>query len=418
MKLRWKRLVFSVAVAWLIGVVGASLSRQASTYSGPQDHTWLSTLIPFEGVAFAQGAAQAPARQQMSEVAFKNIQVLKGIPVDEFMGTMGLFSAALSVCCGDCHMGAGTDHPDWAADPPRKRTARRMIEMVNGINKANFNGRQVVTCWTCHRGSQSPAVTPPIDTIYSTPAFVPPDVLPTANPATSGTPPADQILDKYIQALGGAAALAKLTSYTAKGTSMLFGEAKADPAEISAKAPNQLAVLVHQREGDLARTFDGQNAWVMLPLTVVGEYPLNASAREGARLDAQLAFPGGLKQFFKNWKVSYPASLCVAHDDSGQCSENHDVYVVQGNENGMLATFYFDKKTGLLDRVIHDASSAMGRVPTQIDYSDYRPVAGVMMPHKYTYGWVSGREDYVLTEYQPNVTIDAAKFAQPVQRKK
>ena len=92
-------------------------------------------------------------------------------------------------------------------------------------------------------------------------------------------------------------------------------------------------------------------------------------------------------------------------------------YVLQANgDNGMLATFYFDKKTGLLDRVVHDAASAVGRVPTQIDYSDYRPIAGVMMPFKYTFGWVSGQEEYVLAEYQPNIPVDRAKFDRPVQR--
>jgi hypothetical protein len=186
----------------------------------------------------------------------------------------------------------------------------------------------------------------------------------------------------------------------------LFGEVNAFPAEIYAKAPNQIATIVHQREGDLARTYDGRDAWVMLPLTVVQEYPLTDSAREGARLDAQLAFPGGLKQFFGSWKVSYPATI-----------DGQDVYVVQGsNDKGLLATFYFDKKDGLLRRVIHYANSVVGRVPVQFDYSDYRPVAGVMMPFKFTYGWLSGREEYVLTEIQSNVPVDASKFAKPVQR--
>jgi photosynthetic reaction center cytochrome c subunit len=374
--------------------------------------SWLHGALPFENGPFentvhAQGK-QATAAPQMSEAAFKNITVLKGIPVDEFMGTMGLFSAALSVCCGDCHTGAGTSNPKWEADPPRKQVARRMVEMVNKINKESFGGRNVVTCWTCHRGAQSPAQTPPIDAIYSTPNFVPPDVLPAANPATSGTPPADQILDKYIQALGGAQRLAALTSYTAKGTSMLFGEVQADPVEISAKAPNLLATLVHQREGDLARTFDGRTAWVMLPLTVVGEYSLNAGAYEGGKLDAQLAFPAGLKAFFNSWRVTYPATI-----------DGRDVYVIQGTgNNGMIASFYFDKQTGLLTRMVRYFNSAVGRVPTQIDYSDYRPVAGVMMPYKWVYGWVSGREEYAITEYQPNVAVDAAKFAKPVQRAK
>jgi len=359
------------------------------------------------GLALAQTQTQTAAKPQMSEVAFKNIQVLKGIPVDEFMGTMGLFSAALSVCCGDCHVNAGTDRPQWDADPPRKIVARKMIQMVNAINRDNFKGTQVVTCWTCHRGAQNPATTPPIDAIYSTPVFVPPDVLPAANPATAGTPPADQILDKYAQTLGTADARAKLTSYTAKGTSMLFGEVNQDPTEIYAKAPDQLATIVHQREGDLARTFDGHEAWVMLPLTVVNEYPLTASAREGGKLDGEMAFPWHIKDFFKNWKVSYPATI-----------DSRDVYVVQGTAPGIVATFYFDKQTGLLTRMIRYANSAVGRVPTQIDYSDYRAVAGVQMPYKFTFGWVSGREEYTLTEIQPNAAVDAAKFGKPVQRAK
>src|SRR5881628_1497714 len=112
---------------------------------------------PSAGVLLARAQAPAAARPQMSEQQFKNIQVLKGIPVDEFMGTMGLFSAALSVCCGDCHTGAGTSNPKWEADPPKKLMARQMTMMVNNINKTSFGGRQVVTCWTCHRGSEAPA---------------------------------------------------------------------------------------------------------------------------------------------------------------------------------------------------------------------------------------------------------------------
>ncbi len=358
------------------------------------------------GRAFAQAQTKG-APKQMSEQAFKNITVLKGIPVDEFMGTMGLFSAALSFCCKDCHTGAGSSNPKWEDDPPRKVVARRMAQMVSKINQDNFNGRQVVTCWTCHRGSPSPAITPPIDTIYGDTVFTPTDVLPVANPTTGGTPPADQILDKYITALGGADALSRLTSFTAKGTSHLFGEVQEDPAEISAKAPNYLVTVVHQREGDVARTYNGQEAWVMLPLTVIGKYSLNGSMLEGAKLDAQMAFPGGLKQFFSSWRVTYPSVV-----------NGKPVYVVQGSGNGLIATFYFDKQSGLLNRMVRYAGTAMGRVPTQIDYSDYRPVNGVMMPYKWTYGWISGQEIYSLSEIQPNVAVDNAKFGQPVQRTK
>ena len=150
---------------------------------------WLGTALPFGGLAFAQ----AP-RQLMSEEAFKNIQVLKGIPVDEFMGTMGLFSAALNVCCGDCHVGAGGSDPKWEADDkPEKRTARRLVTMVNKINKENFGGAQMVTCWTCHHGSTFPSSTPPIDSIYSDPSVVPPWTFCRPLPANLGQPSAEQI---------------------------------------------------------------------------------------------------------------------------------------------------------------------------------------------------------------------------------
>ena len=361
---------------------------------------WLASI--------ALTGAQAPApKPQMSEQAFKNIQVLKGIPVDEFMGTMGLFSAALSVCCAECHTGAGTSNAKWEDDPPRKRTARRMVQMVAAINRDNFNGRQIVTCWTCHRGSQSPLVTPALDRMYGEPVIEPPDILARA---TSGEPTADEIFDKYIQALGGAARLASLTSYVAKGTSTPFGDVvgKGYATEIYAKAPNQLATIVHQQEGDMARTFDGREGYFLLPLTVIELYPWTGGALEGAKLDAELAFPGRIKEFLTNWRVGFSTTLNGA-----------DVRVVQGTgAAGLVATFYFDKASGLLVRMARYTNSSVGRVPTQIDFSDYRPVAGVMMPFKWSYSWLSGRDEFALTDVQPNVATDPAKFGRPAVTKR
>jgi photosynthetic reaction center cytochrome c subunit len=349
----------------------------------------------------AIATAQQP---QMSDEAFKNIQALKGIPVDEFMGTMGLFSAALSMCCGDCHTGAGTSNPKWEDDPPRKRTARRMVQMVDTINRTNFNGRHVVTCWTCHRGQPRPAATPSMDRIYGEPVTEPGDVLPTA---TSGVPTIDQIFEKYVAAMGGAQRLNGVTSLIAKGTSIAYGEVgKGDPAELYAKAPNQLMTLVHQREGDLSRVFDGQNGYFMLPLTVVQVYPWTDGATEGAKLEAAMMFPARIKAYLGNWQVSFPLTL-----------DGREVDVVQGTgADNLLATFYFDKQSGLLNRMIHYRMSAVGRVPTQIDFSDYRTVGAVKFPFKWSYAWVSGREEYTWTDVQPNAAVDAAKFARPAPR--
>jgi hypothetical protein len=120
-----------------------------------------------------------------------------------------------------------------------------------------------------------------------------------------------------------------------------------------------------------------------------------------------MAFPLGLAKFFTNWKVGFPTTL-----------DGKDVSVIQGSNAGLLATFYFDKQTGLLTRYIRTANSAVGRVPTQVDYQEYRPVNGVMMPYKWVFGWVSGREEYALTEINPNAPVDESKFARPIPKTK
>src|SRR5438876_3712250 len=88
----------------------------------------------------AAQAAQAP-KPQMAEEIFKNISVLRGIPIDEFMDTMGMISAALGLNCLDCHTSdADKSWERFGADTTMKNTARRMIQMVNTINKENFKG--------------------------------------------------------------------------------------------------------------------------------------------------------------------------------------------------------------------------------------------------------------------------------------
>src|SRR5438876_1451021 len=90
-----------------------------------------------EAQALAQKIAQQTAQKPlMAEEVFKNVQVLKGIPVNQFMETMGFFAASLGLNCVYCHTSQSLE--DWdhfADDIPRKRMARTMILMVNDINK-------------------------------------------------------------------------------------------------------------------------------------------------------------------------------------------------------------------------------------------------------------------------------------------
>ena len=362
-----------------------------------------------------------------SDQVFKNVQALKGIPVDDFMGTMGIMTSALGYDCSECHVGAGTAQVSWETDTPRKRTARRMVEMVTTINRTNFGGRQVVTCWTCHRGRERPLTTPTMEFVYGTPPLESDDVM----TPTPGQPSPDQILDKYIEALGGAQRLAGLNSYAGTGTAVGFGGfGNGAQVQLFAKAPDQRAMIIEFTDapgrGDTTRSYDGRIGWLRTPLTVLGEYQLTGGELDGARLDAQLSFPGQIKQILTNLRVGPPTAISDLPAPVSQTlltptamfGQEREVQVVQGNgPRGLLVTLYFDRESGLLLRMVRYGGSPIGRVPTQIDYADYREVSGVKLPFRMTFAWLDGRDAIQLNDVRTNVAIDPARFGRPARLK-
>ncbi len=366
--------------------------------------------------------------KQTAEQVFKNIQVLKGIPVDDFMGTMGIMSAAVGYDCSECHANAGTDKVDWAADTQKKVIARKMTTMVQKINADNFSGRQVVTCWSCHHGRDRPATSPTLEMVYGPPSMETDDVV----QPMPGQPPAEEIIGKYLKALGGEEKLAAIKSYVATGTSVGFGGfGGGGQVHIYAKYPDQRAVYQTfpqaLERGDSIRTYDGKVGWLMTPLTVLGEYELTGGELDGARLDALLSFPQQIKTALTNFRVGLPTTISDLPGPSSQTAnetkegigQDRPVNVVQGTgPRGILATLYFDSNSGLLIRMVRFGKSPIGRVPTQVDFSDYRDVNGVKMPFRLTFAWLDGRDAIQLSEVKTNVAIDAAKFGRPVDSKK
>ena len=365
----------------------------------------LAALVGQQVLALQGGQPAAPTtKPPLVDDVFKNVQALKGIGVDDFMLTMGIMSAAVGSDCVGCHPSAGTDHVDWALDTPRKRTARRMVQMVAAINKENFGGRQVVTCWTCHRGRDRPVMTPSLDTVYGEPTLEFDDVL---TPARGG-PTVDQILDKYLQAIGGAQNVARVTSFVATGKSIGYrGFGGGGIVELSAQAPDKRATHISFPEypdrGVSVRTYNGQTGWIATPLAVVPKYELGGSERDGARLDAQLVFPAQIKQALTDLRVGPSTTIA-----------DKDVQVIQGNgPNGTLASLYFDETSGLLVRMVRYGRSPIGRVPTQVDYSDYREVGGIKFPYHWTFAWLDGQDNFEFSDVKVNVQIDQAKFGEP-----
>lgn len=371
---------------------------------------------------------QSAPKPKMDDEVFKNIQVLKGIPVDDFLGTMGIMSAAVGFDCSECHTNAGTDKVDWAADDnPKKVTARRMVTMVQTINRENFNNRQNVTCWTCHHGRDRPSTSPTLEFVYGPGPSDMDDVLSQA----PGQPSATEILDKYIQALGGAAKLATLKSYVATGASVGFGGfGGGGDVHIYAKSPDMRTTIIEFKKEterpDSIRTCNGKTAWIKTPLTILGEYQLTGTELEGAKLDAEMAFPGQIKQFLTSPRVSLPTSIGDLPGPSSQTSTEKNVgigqdvavNVLQGTgPGGTLTTLYFDQKTGLLLRMKRYGRTPIGRVPTQMDFSDYRDVNGIKFPFSLTFAWLDGRDAIQLNDIKLNVAIPDSKFNTPESAK-
>lgn len=352
------------------------------------------------GVALAQAqAAQAP-RVPMAEEVFKNVQILKGIPVDEFMDTMGMFAASLSFNCVDCHTLQSVGAWDrFADDTPLKQTTRKMMQMVNTINKDNFSGVRSVTCYTCHHSDLRPKVVPNLAAQYA--AYMDDPNEPTLLPASSG-PTVDQVFAKYIQALGGAQRVSALTSYSAKGTFIGFETEQTKVSmDLFAKAPNQRAMVVHTALGDSSRIYDGRAAWIASPDRPVGLLTLTGGNLEGARIDALVSFPSQLRQAFNQWRVG-----ATSIDDK-------EVQVLQAQNPRQAPVYFYFDQAGLLIRVLRYVDTAVGRVPTQIDYSDYRDVAGVKVPFKTITTWTDGQATAELSDVRPNVAVEASRFGRP-----
>jgi photosynthetic reaction center cytochrome c subunit len=387
-------LAATAAVALFLA--GAALTSHASA----------QTPAPAPKKAAPKAAVTRTGTEKNAGETFKNVTTpaLKVLTVADFMGAMGVISADLGLDCADCHPGAGSDKADFVIDTPQKKTARTMINMVSAINKENFGGTQHVTCWTCHHGKETPATTITLDKLYGSPNDEKDDIVTQGE----GEPTGAQVLDKYIAALGGAQKLAGLKSWVANGRSEGYeGLGGGGSFTVYAQAPDKRAQVIifkdHPERGDTYRVYNGKTGWNKTPRNAVPEYELSGSELAGMRFDAVIAFPG-------NIKTALIGPLKTTTTELGE----RDVELVQGfGPDALVVSLYFDKKTNLLVRMVRYSRTPVGRVPTQIDYDDYREVDGIKFPFSYTFSWLDGRDAFKINNVQVNVPIDASKFAKP-----
>jgi photosynthetic reaction center cytochrome c subunit len=326
-----------------------------------------------------------------AQQSFKNLQIFKDLPATQLEPTMAFISGALGVRCNYCHVPNNFDKDD----KPTKLAARRMIRMVFDINKGSFNGESAVSCYTCHRGKPIPVSVPAVGQNLWAPSA------PAPGPET--LPSVKQILERYVQAVGGIDALDKINTRIAKG-SRIGADGVLVPEEVYQKAPDKLLTVTSYPQVVFSNGFNGTAAW-------------GHSSRDGATLlpDQLVAQIKRDAVFYKELKTE---QIYSSLEVMGKASvRDMDAYVVQAKPaDGPIEKLFFDVKTGLLVRRYTESSTALGKLPLQTDYEDYREVDGIKQPfliHWSFPGRVWGRK---IDEIKHNVPLDDAKFNPLVSR--
>ncbi len=343
----------------------------------------------------APAQSSSPNSVPLAEQQYKNIKVLKGIPADQVIPAMEFIAASLGVECEFCHVRKDHGLAFEKDEKKPKEIARKMIEMANAINKNNFDGKREVTCYSCHRGAAHPVGIPLVAVEGEKPPMPEHE-----NQPDTALPSADDLFAKYLNAAGGADAINKITSRVEKGTISGFGD-QHFPIDIAAKAPDKRWSTMHMPGGESTTAYDGKVGWLSFPGRPV--HMMNAAESAGARIDADFHLPVDAKSLRGKWK---PAP--------GETIDGHATNLLVGQTEGQPPLrLYFDAQTGLLVRLIRYVETPLGRLPTQVDYADYRDADGAKIPYRWSISRPGNRFTIQVEQLQQNVPVDDSKFAPP-----
>jgi photosynthetic reaction center cytochrome c subunit len=339
----------------------------------------------------------APAEKTVEQTR-TNIQVLKGLPDSQLIPVMNFMGASLGVRCTYCHVNKDGKWDFGSDEKAEKKTAREMITMVMGINKGNFRGNPEVSCYTCHRGRTSVVHT------LSVPVPTPePRPSPAASPTASQqpNPTAEQIFDKYYQAVGGTEAIDKLKSRVMKGT-LITGQGTEVGYELNQAGPDSVLAVLTTPQGVIQRALQGATGW--------------EKSDRGVRdlTDFEIGYVKRYSLLYADLKLKDQFSRISF--GGKQKIDERDVYAVRATTTGgKRETLFFDVETGLLTRRTSSTTTPVGTIPEQVDYADYKDVDGMKLPFTIRFSAVDPSFSGVrkFTEIKLNVPVDPKRFNKP-----
>ena len=345
---------------------------------------------------------QDPPGEKPVEQVFKNIQILKGLPSSQIYATMNFMRASLDVECEYCHLKRGPGNWDFASDDkPTKGAARRMISMVMDVNRTTFGGTNAVTCFTCHRGQSPPATMANVmkskaQNDAKAPAIDPKLVGP--------LPEVEQVLEKYVEALGGKAATERVKTRVIKA-SITEHLLPTSPLEIFQQSPDKILFVITTPKGMIAESYDGTSGWI-------------ADGKGPRRLDGPaLALLKFEADFYRDLKLAERyLRMTVAGRDRVR---ERDAYLIEAvTPEHKTEKLYFDVQSGLLLRRVTFIQTMIGLIPEATDYDDYREIDGVKIAFARHREQLQGFEasTIIFAEVRPNVPVDKARFEMPAAK--
>jgi len=173
------------------------------------------------------------------------------------------------------------------------------------------------------------------------------------------------------------------------------------PIDIYSKDPDERISFTHMPQGDSITAFNGHEGWLGMPGGRLRE--MQGSELDAASIDADLHLATHLKQMFGQIEVRGTEKIGDRAAD----------WVVGQRAGKPPIELYFDQQTGLLLRLVRYGETALGRMPTQIDYADYRDTDGVKIPYRWTLARPNGRFTIQLSEVKQNIAVDDGKFVKP-----
>ena len=364
--------------------------------------------------AGAQPPASAPAASsgQPQAEKFLNVQTLKELNAVQMHDAMVFMTVSVGTTCEGCHVRGADGQMAFDKDDKRnKGTTRKMIDMVNAVNTRDFNGESQVTCMTCHQGRLSPNGTPPLAQPVAAPGQAAAGPGAPAGPGAAAPPgerpkppaePVDQVLAKFVDALGGRDALARVTSRTRKGT-VTNRAGQTSPVTVDEKGSGFYLSSV----ASTPPSSQGMNAAGAWTSTGAGTRDLVGVEASVLAVVSDLALPVDMAKRYTGLQArSYDTIDC------------HGVIVLTGRSSpDVTETLSFDRASGLLLRRVVRFRLSMGRLPVQVDYADYRAVGGVRMPFDVRVTDWSTISAARFTEIILNPALDDTRFAKPSARR-